>query len=249
MSIVRIRNENGLLAAYVKRSVKAPIGTLVCVHGGPDGDHSGNDKVFDQIAEYCPSLGFSILQFDMFGAGASEGGPADITLESQLRDYRAAFEYALRELGGPVHVVGESMGATVAALDWALPAASFLLLWPAFDLRDTDLRPYLSPRWLSSAEEDGYIDDDGTVLGLEFLTELGSFDFSRCFRLPDRSCLLVHGKGDTAVPFEQSLEAVRQSIGECVLFAHPTGDHGLQAEEERRFTHGAIQWWLGERAH
>jgi len=183
----------------------------------------------------------------MFGAGASEGEPADITLETQLHDYRAAFAYAYAELERPVHVIGESMGATVAALDWSLPAATYVLLWPAFDLRDTDLKPYLEPRWMAEAKESGRIEDDGIVLGSAFLEELGTFDFGPCFQLPDRRCLLVHGKRDVAVPFEQSLRAVREAKGECVLFAYPEGGHGLQRPDERVFTHEAIRWWLGQR--
>ncbi len=244
---IQLSNENGRIAAYLTPASDAR-GTLVCVHGGPNGDFRGNEAIFDQIASYAPSAGFNVLQFDMFGAGASDGGPADITLDSQLRDYQAAFSYAERELERPVHVVGESMGATIAALDWSLPAESYALLWPAFDLRNTDLGPYLEPRWMSEAKKAGRIEDDGMVLGYTFLEELSTVDFGPCFQLPNRRCLLVHGKRDTAVPFEQSVQAVREARGECVLFAHPEGDHGLQRPDERLFTHEAIRWWLGQRS-
>jgi dipeptidyl aminopeptidase/acylaminoacyl peptidase len=244
---IQLSNENGRIAAYLTPASDAS-GTLVCVHGGPNGDFRGNEAIFDQITSYAPSAGFNVLQFDMFGAGASDGQAAEITLESQLRDYRAAFFYAEAELERPVHVVGESMGATIAALDWNLPVETYVLLWPAFDLRNTDLEPYLAPKWMGEAKKVGHIDDDGMVLGHTFLEELSTFDFDPCFQLPNRHCLLVHGKQDAAVPFEQSIRAVREAKGECVLFAHPEGDHGLQRPNERRFTHEAIRWWLGRRS-
>lgn len=243
---IQLSNENGQIAAHLTRAPDAR-GTLVCVHGGPDGDFHGNEAIFDQVASYAPAAGFNVLQFDMFGAGASDGGPADITLQTQLRDYRAAFAYAQDELERPIHVVGESMGATIAALDWSLPAESYVLLWPAFDLRDTDLEPYLEPQWMAAAKEGGRIEDDGMVLGRTFLEELSTVDFGPCFQLPGRGCLLVHGKRDAAVPFEQSVRAVREARGESVLFAHPEGDHGLQRPGERVFTHEAIRWWLDQR--
>ena len=56
-------------------------------------------------------------------------------------------------------VVGESAGATIAALSWNLLAEAYVLLWPAFDLLDTDFRPHMdmenSPRmWSHQCEHD-----------------------------------------------------------------------------------------------
>jgi hypothetical protein len=196
---------------------------------------------------YCGDLGYNLAQFDMYGAGGSDGKPADITLKTQLRDYNSVVDYAAAKLRGPVHVVGESMGATIAALNWRADIASFVLLWPAFDLKDTDLRPYFDIKWKQVLDQRGYIDDNGVVLGREFLDEIVETDFSNCFRLPKAPCLLVHGKMDTAVPFQQSLRAVDQAAGESVLFAHPTGDHGLVRPQEREFTRRAIKWWLSNK--
>lgn len=244
MKTVKLHNANGTIAAYVRETSVPAAGTLVCVHGGPGGDHRGNDGIFDEIAEYCGELDYNIVQFDMFGAGESEGGPADITLQTQLRDYKSALDFAARNLQGSLHVVGESMGATIAALDWKADVATHVLLWPAFDLRDTDLRPYLAEPWTSVLESSSYLEDNGVIIGREFVREIADYDFSQCFRLPASPCLLVHGKADTAVPFGQSVRAVTESAGECVLFAHPIGDHGLQRREERDFTRCAIRWWL-----
>lgn len=239
-----LTNENGNIKVYHTPTSRDPVGTLVCVHGGPGGDHRGNADVFNDLAGACGPLGYDIVQFDMYGAGDSDGTAAEITLATQLADYASVLEYARRESPSPIHVVGESMGATIAALDWQSDVTSYLLLWPAFDLRDTDLRPYLSKKWQDEAQQLGYIDDNGLVIGNEFIRELLQYDFSRCFQLPRTPCLLVHGKGDVAVPFDQSLAAVKQSAGECVLFAHPHADHGLQEKSERDFTRNAVLWWL-----
>jgi uncharacterized protein len=241
---IKLKNENGSIAVYITEARARAVGTLICVHGGPGGDHRGNENIFGEIGKYCGSAGYHIVQFDMFGAGKSDGSPDQITLKSQLRDFATVFDYAEKQLRSPIHIVGESMGATIAALAWRPEAATYVLLWPAFDLRDTDLKPYLSNEWFAVLQNKGLIEDNGIVLGKEFISEVKSTDFSGCYQLPAKPCLLVHGKGDAAVPFEQSLTAVAQGAGACVLFAHPTGDHGLQRPEERAFTHRAIKWWL-----
>src|SRR5580704_17135608 len=137
-----LKNSNGNIRLFISDVGMRRKGTLICVHGGPGGDHRGNEGIFDEIAEYCEPLGFSMVQFDMYGAGDSEGKPADITSKTQLADYSSALNFAREKLPGSIHVVGESMGATIAALSWQADVSSHLLLWPAFDLKDTDLKPY-----------------------------------------------------------------------------------------------------------
>jgi hypothetical protein len=244
MRALKLHNDNGTIIAYITETPTPAIGTLVCVHGGPGGDHRGNNDIFEAVAKYCGGFGYNIVQFDMYGAGQSEGTAADITLRTQLTDYEYVLDHTLRTLPRPIHVVGESMGATIAALDWKSDVSTHLLLWPAFDLKDTDLKPYLSDDWSKKAIERGYVEDNGMVMGREFLREVATVDFSKCFNLPSKPSLIVHGKRDSAVPFKQSLDAVARATGECVLFAHPEGDHGLQRPSERQFTHDAIKWWL-----
>lgn len=241
---LKVRSKSGMLSAWHTAPRANHRGTLLCLHGGPGGDHHGNNAIFDELRVACVPLGYNVLQFDLFGAGSSDGTPADITLETQVDDYLAVLDFVRHELPGPVHVVGESMGATIAALAWQSDVSSHILLWPAFDLRDTDLRPYLGDRWTGVLEEQGFLDDNGTIIGRTFVEQIRGANFSRCFRLPAAPSLLIHGKGDTAVPFEQSLTAIRNAVGPSVLFAHPTGDHGLQRPEERVFTRDAVVWWL-----
>jgi uncharacterized protein len=239
-----VLGKSGSIAFYHYAGSEPLRGTVLCLHGGPGGDHRGNNGIFDEIAQACCPMGYHVLQFDMFGAGRSSGRPEQITLSTQLNDFRAMLQYARDKLPHPIHVAGESMGATIAALDWQADVASYILLWPAFDLHDTDLRPYFSGKWAAVLEREGFLDDNGTIVGRAFIDEIRSLDAGPCFALPTTPCLLVHGKRDSAVPFQQSLEAVKRATGPCVLFAHPEGDHGLQTKEQRAFTMMAYTAWL-----
>lgn len=241
-----IKNRNGEIAIYITKASGTSKGCLLCIHGGPGGDYRGNNDIFEDISNFAPQKGYHVIQFDMFGAGKSDGTPAEITLKTQLEDYLSVLRFARSFFSnsGSLHVVGESMGATIAALEWKRNIHSYILLWPAFDLKDTDLKPYLLNKWKSELDKKGYLEDGDIILGREFLSEIATFDFSDCFVLPRKPCLLVHGKKDTAVPFKQSLEAITKAQGESVLYAHPSGDHGLQKKDERDFARNAIKGWL-----
>jgi len=241
-----VEGARGRLAFYYHNCGKSARGTLLCLHGGPGGDHHGNNNVFDEIYSYAIPMGYSFITFDMYGSGDSDGSQTDFDLSSMREDYRTAISFCRDNFCGDLHIVGESMGATVAAMDWYDKAKSNILLWPAFDLIDTDLKPYLSGFWLEMAKKNGYVRDGGLEMGASFLKELGEYDYSQCFNMPEISTLLVHGRKDMAVPFNQSIRATLESKGQVTLCVHPHGDHGLQSKEEREYTHGAIRKWLME---
>jgi pimeloyl-ACP methyl ester carboxylesterase len=241
---IRIPSKQGHLNVMVSCPNDVPVvGTLLCLHGGPGGDLHGPGNVFDEIRDIGIPLGYALIQFDMFGAGKSDGLPQEITLASQLDDFRAMREFAQTQFKAPLHIVGESMGATIASLDWFSGCSSYLLLWPAFDLRDTDLRPYLGEEWRPVLENTGYLSDNGIIVGKAFIDEILQYDFEPCFSLPDKPCLLVHGRGDRAVPFTQSIRAYSKRCGPSEFHSHPTADHGFIGEA-RSFALDAVKRWL-----
>ncbi len=242
--MLELESSKGSIAVFHSAGMGQANGTLICVHGGPGGDHRGNSGIFDELASVCGPMGYDVVQFDMFGNGQSAGRAEDMTLLSQVADYNAVLGFARKELPSPIHVVGESMGATIAALDWHDDVASYVLLWPAFDLVDTDLRPYFSDPWYSRLQEEGSICDGDLIVGRQFIDEIQSQDFAPCFDLPSTPCLLIHGRQDSAVPLRQSFTAVARCTREAVLFVHPTGDHGLQSTAERQFVTEAYSWWF-----
>lgn len=241
---IKVTSKQGKLNVIISKPFLGKLsGVVLCLHGGPGGDHHGPDGIFDELADIATKKRFATIQFDMYGAGKSDGLPQDISLRTQLNDYRAMRNFAKKRFSVPLHIAGESMGATIVALDWDKDVASYLLLWPAFDLRDTDLKPYLTDHWTKKIAADKLINDNGTILGAEFHDELMKFDFTPCFSLPQKPCLLVHGRSDRSVPFNQSLRAFSSSCGPSEFHAHPDADHGFKGSV-RGFAHAAIKGWL-----
>ncbi|MCW6509832.1 alpha/beta hydrolase [Lichenifustis flavocetrariae] len=219
-------------------------GTLLCVHGGPNGDYHGNEGIFDELADHPGLDSFDVLQFSMRGYGKSDGTPQDITLFSQVADFRSILSTVTDRNPRSIHVVGESMGATIAALSWDTSVDSYIFLWPAFDLRDTDFSVYFTPEWRAAIDQNGFIEDNGVVIGAEFYNQLLTYDFSDCFHIPNKPTFIAHGKRDVSVPFQQSLRATAEASGPVTLYAHPDAEHGFQRPEERMYIKTALGKWL-----
>ena len=245
ISDFQIESENGVIRGLIKEPLIKPTGVVLCLHGGPNGDLKGNNGIFEQLSEKVVELGFFVLQFSFYGSKPSDGMPEDISLRSQLADYNAVFKFAQERFNLPIHVIGESAGATVASLYWKQEPKSYILLWPAFDLRDTDLKPYLTSEWWQSIESYGFINDNGLIIGKEFFQELLLTDFSNSYKLPANDILIIHGQSDAEVPCSQSLEAIKNANGNLKFVTLKNAGHGFKLAQERQVVLNEVVSWLG----
>lgn len=244
MKEINIPSPNGRLHGLIHDNGNSVRGLVLCLHGGPGGNHEGAGDIFGRMARIGTSLDYAVLQVDLFGSGESDGTQFDFDLETMSKDYRAILSYAESEYDCPLHIAGESMGSTVAAMDWQHHVASNLMFWPAFDLVDTDLKPYLSGENFERAKQQGRIAIDGIEMGFSFLDQINKFDFSTCFKGPEVPTVFFHGRGDPSVPFTQSTRAAEDFSGPVELHMLPDGDHGLTSNEYVELVDNRIKQWL-----
>lgn len=243
---IAIRNENGIIRGTLTKPFGPPRGVLLCLHGGPGGDEHGNTNGFDQIAEMAKNIAFATLQFSFYGNGESDGSVDDYSISSQIQDFESAIEFIKERFYVPIHVIGESAGATIASLNWREDVASYVLLWPAFDLLDTDLRPLLTQTTLQALQEKNACEVEGVKLGRKLVYEILTSDFSKSFNLPDKPIFIAHGKADGEVPYEQSLRALRTAKSELLFFSHPSADHGFKDHDARSKLLSKLEKWLSD---
>lgn len=239
-----IESQTGLLRGRLTHAEGRLRGVIVCLHGQPGGDLSGNDGIFDELANLSRPLGYTSVQFSFCGAPPSDGSADQITLASQLADYSSVLSFVRTRFQAPIHIAGESAGATIAALRWERRVASYILLWPAFDLADTDLRSFLDEETREAARQTGSFDEGGLILGADFLDELATSDFSACFDLPDTDIFIGHGQADREVPYLQSLRALPTAKGRLLFVSHPEAGHGFKDRAARAYLKAYLREWL-----
>lgn len=113
-------------------------------------------RVFVNLARYIAARGVSVLRFDYYGDGESEGRFEDASVSTRLRDIHDAVGFCRRETGAQrVVLVGLGYGATLAlraALDAASPAVAGVVAWsPVMDGKryiNDILRAHLSAQML-----------------------------------------------------------------------------------------------------
>jgi hypothetical protein len=241
----QLTNANGVIRGIISRPNNGqPIGALICLHGSPNGDLHGNAFVFDQISEKAVAMNFLTVQFSMFGSKPSDGQQEKACIRTQLIDYNSILNFSEQNFGCPIYVIGESAGATIASIKWLHKIKGYILLWPAFDLSDTDLKPYLTEEWKKLIDEKGYLNDNGVVIGKELFNELLEIDFSPSFKLPKQDILIMHGQSDKEVPFSQSIKALSNANGNITFITNKEADHGFKEPSCRKIVLEEIEHWL-----
>jgi pimeloyl-ACP methyl ester carboxylesterase len=97
----------GDLRGYLVEPRVAPRGTVVVLHG-----NAGHAAQRGWYAEELGRIGWRVLLAEYPGYGPRPGKPGEETL---VADARETLRLALREFGSPLLVIGESLGAAVAA--------------------------------------------------------------------------------------------------------------------------------------
>jgi pimeloyl-ACP methyl ester carboxylesterase len=100
-------------------------GTIICVHG-----NGGNAPNRYYYRDALQPLGFNVLLYEYPGFGARPGTLRENVI---VNDLRKTIQRAQQELGGPVYLLGESLGCGVvasAAADPVVPVAGIILITP-----------------------------------------------------------------------------------------------------------------------
>ena len=236
---------NGRLEARITAPNGQPTGVLLCLHGGPGGDLTGNSGIFNDLANLGVDLGYATVQFSFFGSGNSDGSQKDISIGRHVEDYNHMLQETISRFDCSLHVVGESAGCTIASRSWLNSARSYLMLWPAFDLADSDLREYLTDEHYEQANRDGFVRDGSLTMSLALIQELRTLDFEPAFQLPrNTDFFIAHGRADIEVPYAQSLKAIMNATGRLQFFGHPNADHGFKEASHRADLLQEMKAWL-----
>ncbi len=90
----------------------SPAGVILC-HGMESTKDGAKQRL---LGERLSRAGMSVLRFDFSYVGESEGEFADLTFRGEVDDLVGAWDFFRTRVGGPIGLLGSSMGGAVALL-------------------------------------------------------------------------------------------------------------------------------------
>lgn len=220
---------------------------VILLHGGPGGFKEGPSNLFVPLSIKLAEYGIASIRFDFLGAGESDGDYINMTISSQVNEYRQILDYARSLEYANLGLLGESYGATIALSGLTPDVKVLTLLWPAVYLLDTTFNLYLTEDALRELDENGYISEGDDKIGRGFIEEIQKVkDVEHHLGKVNIPTLLIHGDSDSDVPHWQS-KKVHNSIDEPKkLIIVPNGDHCLRLPHEQDLVVNETSKWFLE---
>jgi len=208
---VRINGSKGRLSAIVEmptlsQGEKCPM-VIIC-HGFTG---NKNEKLHQTLADKLLARGIASIRFDFNGHGQSDGTLQEMTVPNEIEDAMAIYRY-VKSLPSvdQVFICGHSQGGVVASMTAGKlgtdAIAGVALLAPAAVLREDAIRGTLMGQQYDPMNVPEYLEIfNGLKVGRDYLYTSARqpiFTTARDYQGP--ACM-VHGTGDTVVPYTYSL--------------------------------------------
>jgi pimeloyl-ACP methyl ester carboxylesterase len=205
--------------------------------GGYASDMTGTKALF--LEARCRAAGRAFLRFDYRGHGASPGRFEDGTISAWTEDALLAVDSVA---GGPVVLVGSSMGVWIAlrvALARPDRAAGLVGIAGAPDFTQDLLPARLGPEAMAAIRRDGLVRvpsaySDSPYVYTRALVEDGERARVLGRPIPFRGPVhLLHGMADPDVPWSKSLAVLEALEGaDARLVLVKDGDHRLSRPQD-----------------
>ncbi|HSD09370.1 MAG TPA: alpha/beta fold hydrolase [Candidatus Binatia bacterium] len=198
-----------------------PPGVILC-HGMESTKEGTKHR---RLAERLSHAGLSVLRFDFSYVGESEGEFADLTFRGEVDDLGGAWDFFRTRVGGPIGILGSSMGGAVALLFAAdeprvrALATIAAIAYPARAI--AELRPAELERW----RREGVLSLGGVRLKRSFLDDVETLDVIGACRRVACPTFVAHGDADRVVPCSDAEEIVAALGGGHRLKIYPGADH------------------------
>jgi len=231
---VTISGDHGKLAAVVQTPDGAKNYPMVIIMHGFTSHKE--EPLLTNLADDLEKAGIASIRFDFNGHGQSEGRFQDMTVPNEIEDAKHVYEYVAKMPGvTSVSLTGHSQGGVVASMTAGIlgtqKVKSLALMAPAAVLREDAIRGRIFTAQFDSLNPPAAIEMDGLKLGGNYVRtarELPIYETAAQYQGP---VFMLHGTGDTIVPYTYSLRYQR------IYFQ---GEVKLLPGEDHSFTHDVV---------
>ena len=219
-----------------KRSA-VPVPVVVFAHG------LGSNRRGEKIGSFeveCERRGWALFAADFRGHGESDGEMVELSGPRLLEDLGAIVYEASRRAGGPVLLVGSSLGGwasawltiikpelarLVRACTLIAPALRFFE-WPSLDDSERSA-------WLQTGRYHLRTEFLDLELGAQLLSDAPLYPYDQLVAQFSLPTLIFHGMRDDTIPYQLSLDFAERCKGTDVdIFLSREGDHRLLTRKE-----------------
>lgn len=212
-----------------------PVPVVVFAHGL--GSTRGGQKVAAFEAE-CARRGWALLAADFRGHGDSDGVMPELSGARLLEDLAAIATTARQLAGGPLLLVGSSMGGWAAAwlaINRPELVDACALIAPALRFFDwLSISPAARLEWERTGRHRLRTGELDLELGYQLCTDAPRYPYETILERFSTPAIIFHGMRDETIPYQLSLDFAERSVAVPLeLCLSRTGDHRLLELRQR----------------
>ena len=215
---------------------------LIMCHGFT-GSKIENKRLFVEAARAFAADGISVLRFDFFGSGDSEGEFEETLVSHNIANLKDAMAWAREQGFKKLAVLGISMGAATAILTLEHESADALLLWSAVPDFEQLFASY-TQNPAAIVEQQSVIEHDGWLIGREFFIDAMGYNVPEALARIEIPKFIVQGSEDAQV-FIQGFQTFQDIATPPAYFMEiPGAGHTYQTPKHRRQVIRQTAIWL-----
>lgn len=220
------------------------LGPTVLLCHGMMSSKDGRKQV--PFARALNERGFSVLRFDFSFCGESEGRFEEITFSQEVDDLASAVNWVKEQGGGPLGLLGSSMGGAVAVLYAKEDPAIRALVTLAAVARPGRLAHEMEAlkRKLEEWKEEGHRFGAEGDVGEAFFEDAKAQDIPSAAAACQAPILILHGEADEVVPVEEARLLYEHANNPRDLLIFPDADHRFVRDQDLREALRVTQDWF-----
>ena len=178
--------------------------------------------------------GLAALRFDFAGRGDSGGDTLLDSYTRRVEDLDGAVDWMKKEVGGPLGLVGSSMGAAVALIYASRFPGVAAVVALATAVHPARLAGMLTPEDRLQLESTGRLQvEGGAWIGRDLVRDSLNQDILGAARELPCPALFIHGGQDTLIPVSEARKIAGVARSKLVLIEG--ADHPLSGPEHQRY--------------
>jgi len=177
---------------------------------GFTGNKIESHRLFVKIARRLVPIGATVLRFDFYGSGDSDGDFSEMTFSGEMEDASVALDFLRGQKNVDprrIGIIGLSMGGGITACVAGrkpddIKTAVLLSAVADFSLLLERVNAEMPKELEEKIKLEGFLDYYGWPLGIKFIEELPKIRPIDEIKKFKNTVLIVHGTKDEAVPIE-----------------------------------------------